>query len=217
MRTRKIGAALVLAAALSAVPGYGQGRLIACVAAIVNNDIITRADVDIADAFGLFQIPRAQDEADRRLAVLDLLIDQKLVLEQIRPSELTAVPDEAEAEWKAVIRKLGAAAVRERLDRFGLKEADVRPFLEAIVLFRRTIEERFSRSVNVSLKEIETHYAESYVPARTREGAAVRPLVEVLDAIEAELKRAKVEAQAGPWIETLRAQAEIEIRTDCLK
>ena len=37
------------------------------------------------------------------------------------------------------------------------------------------------------------------------------------DAIEAEIKRARIEVQALLWIETLRDQAEIEIRPNCLK
>ena len=45
----------------------------------------------------------------------------------------------------------------------------------------------------------------------------MKPLVEVLDAIEGEIKRAKIEIQAALWIETLREQAEIEIRPNCLK
>jgi hypothetical protein len=69
----------------------------------------------------------------------------------------------------------------------------------------------------VTLKEIEAYYAENYIAARKKEGAAVKPLVEVLDAIEGEIKRAKIEIQAALWIETLREQAEIEIRPNCLK
>ena len=58
---------------------------------------------------------------------------------------------------------------------------------------------------------------ETYVPEQDESSAwKPKPLIEVLDALEAEIRKAKVEGQSGDWIKNLRLQAEIEIRPDCL-
>jgi hypothetical protein len=93
----------------------------------------------------------------------------------------------------------------------------LRPYVEERVRSRRIVDERFGRTVSVSLREIESFYNETYVPGRKAEGRSAQPLVEVLDAIEAEIKKAKIEAQAAAWIDGLREQAEVEIRRDCLR
>jgi hypothetical protein len=199
----------------AAVAG-GQSRIVNCIAAVVNNEIITRADVEIADALEIFEPAAKGDPVARRMRVLDKLIDRTIVLAQLRetaPSEAAAV----EAEWAGLVGRLGAPIVRERLAAFGMTEADGREFVEKGVRVRRIIGDRFGRSISVTLKEIETYYADTYAPARKNAGAAVKPLVEVLDAMESEIKRTKTEVQASLWIETLRDQGEIEIRPNCLK
>jgi hypothetical protein len=193
----------------------GQNRIVNCVAAIVNDGVITRADIELADALELFEIKKTTDAAGRRRTILDRLIDRRIILDQVRDK---AVPDPAavEAERRILTVRIGPAVLTERLGRLGLTEADVRPFLEDAVRYRLIVNDRFGRSVSVSLKEIEAFYDESYSPARKKEGTAVRPLVEVLNALEAEIKRVKVEAQAALWIEAVREQAEVEIKLDCL-
>ncbi len=207
------GAAAFLLAA--AVVG-GQSRIVNCIAAFVNNEIITRADVEIAEALEIFEPAGGADPAARRGRILDKLIDRMLVLAQVRDAAASD-PAQVEAEWAGLVARLGAPAVRARLDAFGMTEADGREILDRGLRFRRLIADRFGRSVSVTLKEIETYYADAYTAARRKEGAPIKPLVEVLDAIEAEILRARIEVQASLWIETLRDQAEIEIRPNCLK
>jgi hypothetical protein len=194
----------------------GQSRVVNCIAAVVNNEIVTRADVEIADSLEIFEPAGSADSAVRRARILDKLIDQTVVLAQVREAPAPD-PAQVQSEWTGLLARLGEAVVRGRLEAFGMAEADAREILGKGVRFRRIIADRFGRSVSVTLKEIESYYAETYTAARKKEGAAVKPLVEVLDAIEAEIKRAKTEVQAALWIETLREQAEIEIRPNCLK
>lgn len=217
---------LILAAAgllLRPSPASAQARLVDCVAAVVNGDIISRFDVDVAEAFRLFPAAAAGkaspqgDTAARRAALLEHLIDQKLVLDQFKPAAAPPDPEATDAEWRGILARAGADAVRKALDRFGMTEADLRPYLEARALYRRILDNRFRRTVSVSLREIEAYYEETYTAARKAEGREPRPLVEVLDALEAEIKKTKVEAAAAAWIDALRDQADVEIRADCLK
>jgi len=219
MRIKRLtgGWAAGAAALLLTAPGWGgQSQVVNCIVAVVNSEIITRADVEIADALEIFEPASAAEPAARRARVLDKLIDRMIVLAQVRD---TASPDPVavEAEWSALAARLGAATLRGRLDAFGMTDGDGREIVARGIRFRRVIADRFGRSISVSLKEIEAYYGETYTAARKKDGAAVRPLVEVFDAIEAEIKRARIEVQALLWIETLRDQAEIEIRPNCLK
>ncbi len=201
---------------LSPAPAASQGRTVDCVAAVVNGGIVTRFDVEVAEAFGLFDPiaaadpAKAADASARRAAILNGLIDQKLVIDQIRPSAPVADPAAVEAEWRRLLVRAGSDAVRSSLDRLGMNEAAVRPYIEEKVLFRKILDDRFLRTVSVSLREIESFYADTFVPARRAEGRTAQPLVEVLDAIEAEIKKTKIEAQAAAWIDALRDQAEVE-------
>jgi hypothetical protein len=208
-----LGAGAVLWTPIAA---SGQSRVVNCIAAVVNSEIVTRADVEIADALEIFEPGGESDPAARRGRILDKLIDRAVVLAQIREA---AVPDAAQvqSEWTGLMARLGETVVRGRLEAFGMSEGDAREILIRGLRFRRIIADRFGRSVSVTLKEIESYYGETYSAARRKDGAAAKPLVEVLDAIEAEIKRAKIEIQAALWIETLREQAEIEIRVNCLK
>jgi hypothetical protein len=194
----------------------GQSRVVNCNAAVVNNEIVTRADVEIADSLEIFEPAGSADSAVRRARILDKLIDQTVVLAQVREAPAPD-PAQVQAEWSALIVGLGETVVRGRLEAFEMSETDAREILGRGLRFRRIIADRFGRSASVTLKEIEAFYAESYAALRKKEGAAVKPLVEVFDAIEAEIKRTKIEVQAALWIETLREQAEIEIRPNCLK
>ncbi|MDD8027607.1 MAG: hypothetical protein PHI34_13985 [Acidobacteriota bacterium] len=209
---------LIAAVLLAAWPAAaaGQDRSVDCVAAVVNGAAITRFDVDVAEAVGLFNPVKGADAAARRLAILELLVDQKLILDQVQPA---VPPDPAvvDTEWRRLSARIGADTLAARLARLGAAEADVRPYLEERIRSRKIVADRFQRTVSVSLREIEAYYADIYVKARQAEGRAAQPLVDVLDAIEAEIKKGKVETQAAAWIDALREQAEVEIRRDCLK
>ena len=85
------------------------------------------------------------------------------------------------------------------------------PWLTAIIA------NRFSQSASVSLREIETYYAEIYAPAQKKLGRDPRPLMDVLDTLESEIREAKISVQVGEWIRNLRKQAEIALRDGCLK
>lgn len=215
---RILPALIIAAAGLAAgpLPAAAQSRPVDCIAAVVEGAAISRFDVEAAEAIGLFGPVGATDPAARRLAVLDKYIDQKLILDQVR-SAPAADPAAVDTEWRRLSARIGPEALAARLGRLGLSEIDLRPYVEERVRCRRVLDERFGRTVSVSLREIEAYYAEVYTPARRAEGRTAQPLVDVLDAIEAEIKKAKIEVQAAAWIDGLREQGEVEVRRDCLR
>lgn len=213
---RLVGIVLAaLWAGSAAFVASGQTETVNCIAAVVNGRLITLMDIMVAERFGLIDPGPAANARDRRRAILERLIDQKVVIEFAR--ERTPLePGRVDDARNVVLAKLGREEARRRMAEFGLDGADLLPYLEEKVFSETIVSDRFSQSVSVSLKEIEVYYGETYAPAQRKLGVEPKPLVEVLDVLEAEIKRAKVAIQAGSWIKNLRQQAEIEIRTNCL-
>ncbi len=102
-------------------------------AAVVNGKAVTLVDVRIAQRFGL----HAGDPRETSLsAVLDRLVEQKLVLDLARgpagPSEeeIAAVADES-------ARRMGSGEWAKALAEFGLGDRDLRSFLVETVHYRK--------------------------------------------------------------------------------
>jgi hypothetical protein len=196
--------------------GAQKGETVNCVVAVVGSRMITLTDVRLVEAFDIFDIGPEPDPAKRRRLILDRLIDQKVILDLARES----APVEAvhvEKAWTELLGRMGREEAKRRLEAFGAEPVDLLPYFEEKLLAESVIDKRFSRSAPISLQEIETYYAEIFGPSRRSLGLPVPPLIEVVDAVENEIRRAKLAVQTAQWILNLRQQAEIEIRPDCLK
>jgi hypothetical protein len=187
-----------------------------CILAVVNSRVITLTDVKIAEAFGLYAEEIKGKEGNSFRLILEKVIDQKAVIGYVR--EAAAVGrDEVEFEWRRLSEGERVLEFQQILDRFGLKKADLESYLQEKLLYQKIIADRFSQSVTVTLSEIETYYEREYIPSEKEKGRAGLPLVQVLDEIEIRIKRDKIARQVVSWIESLRAQADIQVREDCLK
>lgn len=224
-RVRRIGlagcavAAAVFAAAATsaaAVRATGRDRLADGIVAVVNGRIITLVDVQVVEEFGLAEAASPAGSEAARREILEKLINQKVVLDLSR-GLATPEPERMTAEIGLVKERLGEAGLRAALERFGFGESDLRPYLEEKLRVEAVIADRFSRSVAVSLGEIEARYESVYVPAESAAGRTPRPFLDVVDGLERGLKAEKIAAQSALWIQSLREQAEIEIRPDILK
>lgn len=212
MARRIIPAALV--ALLAAASGAAQ--TVNCVVAVVNGEIITLLDVEVAAAFGLGRDPAAEPGADPRLAALDALIDRKVVLSLAR--EVRGLSgEEIDAAVAELRRSVGADAFAAQLARFGLTERDLEPYLEDLILYDRALGVRFSQSIPVSVTEVERHYRDTYVPGRVRLGADPEPLDRVAGSIETLIRDDRRARQTVSWVRDMRQRAEIQIKKDCLK
>jgi len=215
---RKGSGAAVFAAVLMVCgsPAAAQERVVNGIAAVVNDRIITLVDVQIVEAFGIFKGPAGADSGSSRLAIVNKLIDQKVVLDLSRSrAPVDAGRIDAEIAW--ITGLLGEEETRVLLARFGIVLGDLRPYLEEKLRVESVVADRFSRTVMVNLDEIEARYREKYVPGEQAAGRTPRPFLEVVDALENAIRAEKIAVQSALWIESLRDQAEIEIRPDILK
>jgi len=193
-----------------------QERVVDQVAAVVNEQIVTLIDVQVVAAFGIFESILPSDADNARRAILEKLIDLKAVLDLVR-DRAPVDPARIEAEIGRIIARLGEEGFRARLSAFGFAREDLKPYLEEKLQVETIVGERFGRSVTVGLKEIEARYQDRIVSADRSAGREPRPFLSVVDALEKEIRAEKITVQAAFWIQSLREQAEIEIRPGVLK
>jgi hypothetical protein len=205
---------ILIVALLAAAAGLAQ--TVNCVVAVVNGEIITLVDVEVAAEFGLGRDRAAETGADPRLAALDALIDRKVVLDLAH--DIRGVSKDELAAAVADLRQtLGEAAFSAKLRKFGLAPHDLESYLEGGLLFDRALALRFSQSIPVSVTEIERHYRDIYAPEQARIGAAAEPLDRVADRIETRIRDERRAQQTAVWVRDLRKRADIQIKKDCLK
>ena len=205
---------IMLVTLLAAAAGLAQ--TVNCLVAVVNGDIITLHDVQVAAEFGLGFAAAGEEGTDPRFAALEALIDRKVVLDLAR--EPGGVDEEELAAALTGLRRgFGAESFAAKLVKFGLAEKDLEPYLKGLILYERALALRFSQTIPVSLTEVERHYRDTYVPEQTRRGLAPEPLDRVADRIESTIQDERRTKQMSDWVRDLRKRAEIQIKKDCLK
>jgi hypothetical protein len=183
---------------------------------VVNRQPVTLTEVEIAVDFGLYPKQLEPAAAVSAAAVLDALIDRKVVLEVARdPSPIEKA--ELEQALADLRRSLGEEIFEARLKAFGLKAADLLPYLESRIRYERAVASRFSVTIPVTRNDVERFYSDVYAPAERARGMEPPPVDEVRDLIEARLKESVRNAKVSEWVRNLRNQAEVKINEDCLK
>lgn len=194
----------------------GPAQTVNCLVAVVNGNIITLHDVQVATEFGLGREAGVEAGRDPRLAALDALIDRKVVLDLAREARGVS-GEELDAALADLRRVVGEDAFAAKLSKFSLREKDLDLYLQDGLLYERALALRFSQTIPVSLTEVERHYRDSYVPEQTRLGQAAEPLDRVADRIESTIRDERRMKQTADWVRDLRKQADIRLKKDCLK
>lgn len=210
MRIAKIACLCLLGALLA------PAQTVNCVVAVVNGRLITLVDVQVVAEFGLVPAPPEGAEDDPRLAALEALIDRMVVLDMTR-QQGSVGGDEAEKVLGEARQRLGEGEFTRRLRNFGLREEDLRIYIEEGLLFETALELRFSRHLPVSRTEVEKHYREIYAPEQGRRGLRPEPLEKVTEILEARIRDRDLKRQKEAWIKDLRSRADIRVNKDCLK
>jgi peptidyl-prolyl cis-trans isomerase SurA len=193
------------------IPGYGQGEVVDRIVAVVNDEVITLTDVNIIQKFGLFEDMEESQDADKQTQILSRLINQKLVI-QLASERIMVSKEELEASLSDFIQKTDPGFAGTALLQFGLDWDDLKSYLREKLLFQKIVSQRFNRGVIVSIEEIEKYYEQVYVPSQRGKKLSPQPMIEVLDQIEGELQREKVEDQVQEWIDNLKREANIQIK-----
>jgi len=192
-------------------PCFGQGEVVDRIVAVVNEEVITLTDIQIIQRFGLYEDLEESPDVDKQTQILQRLIDQKLVV-QLASERLTVDEEELEAFLSDIVQRTDPELAGKVLLQFGLDWDDLKSYIREKLLFQKIISQRFSFGVIVSIEEIEEYYEQVYVPAQRSKDITPLPMIEVLDEIEGELQRLKVENQVQEWIANLKREADIQIK-----
>lgn len=191
-------------------------QVVDCIVAEVNGKALTLTDIRILREFAIRPEPWNGTEARTLRQTLEEAISRRVVIDLVREdAEVTQEEaDQLLALWKG---RFETGQWEERLAAYGLQEKSLRPYLEEMIRYMKTIDLRFGQSVEISPQEIERHYEEVYAPSERAVGREPKPLAEVSAEIEALVKREKAGRQAATWVSSLREQAEVQINERCLE
>jgi glutamyl/glutaminyl-tRNA synthetase len=190
----------------------GQDETVDRILALVNGQVITLTDVRVAKTFGLYERWKSSTTHDTIEEVLQNLIDQKLVIQVTRDSA-SVDRDEMDAFLNQVSEEMENDKFQEELDKFGMERNDLEPYAYEQILFSRILSSRFDRVVLVTLEDIQAYYKTKYVPDQQDKGFEPKSMLDILDDIEAALRKEKSEEQVGEWIQNLREKADIQINS----
>lgn len=201
----------VLAVLYSLLPILAESEVIDRIIAIVNDEVITLTDIKVAEKFQLFKDELKDDEKDTKFQILEKMIDQKLVI-QMAPDNINVTEKELNTYLTKVISRIGRDKAQEILNQFGMDWEDIKSYLREGKVYQKIISERFDRNVIVSIKEIKTYYNEVYRPSVKKANQEPKPMLEILDLIESNLKQEKTKQQIKNWLMNLRNEALIQIK-----
>ncbi len=187
-----------------------------CLVAVVNGQAVTLTDLEIAREFGFYDRTIEGISGDPRLAVLDALIGQKVVLGMTR-EPLAIGKDEVSLTLEALRERLGPEIFRTKLGKFGLREDDLRPYLEDRLRYDRVVSVRFGQTSPVSRGDAEKYYRDVYVPGQRAKGLEPDKMESVLSDLERRIRENLKVRKVAEWVWSIRSQAEVRINPDCLK
>jgi peptidyl-prolyl cis-trans isomerase SurA len=205
----------ILIVCLAATSLAGGGQIVDRIVANVNGHVLLQSDWEEELAVeGLLNVrtPDTFTSAERK-AALERLIDQELLREQVRPSEIVA-PEQIAARL-AEVRTLYANATTEEgwravLQRYGLTESTVQRRLGEDLQLMRLVEARLRPSIQIDQKAVESYYQEQLLPEIRKSGGREIALAEVVGHIRDLLAEQKLNQLLSNWLASLRSEGHIE-------
>jgi hypothetical protein len=201
-------------------PAATGGEVVDRMVAVVNgSELITYSDLlwQLALQPGMpIDSPRREDL--RR--TLDLLIDQRLVLQEAEklPHVHATEKEIDDATTELIKRFPSLEEFHLRLDRTGLTAAQLREIIHDRLDMEKYLDFRFRSFTVVTPQEVESYYRDVYVARRRRQapGQIIPELKTVYNDIQSELVESKIESETDDFLEEARAAAQITILDESL-
>ena len=179
---------------------------------LVNRDVLTESDVRWALALD----PDLQPldlSAENRRAMLERLIDQKLLLQEAEKLPRNEPTEEEITEHlnKEILAKFGGnEKFVERMKKVGLEQVMLREIVRRRLEILKYVDFRFRSFIFIKPEEIETYYRNTIIPEAARKGLGAPELDDKLRGdIEARLINDRVNAELDRFFDEARTQAQI--------
>lgn len=201
---------------LLVIPFLHAGEVLDGIAVTVNGHVILQSDWqdEVRYEFFVAAKPLQGITAEDRKGALDRLIDQELLREQSGTSEVTPTStEEVEKQFASVKsdygRDHGAQSWNGALVSYHLTEADIRNHIALELSQLRLVDAHLRPSIQVDATAIADYYTEHLAPSAA--GGQPISLKEATPKIRELLTQEKMNQLLGPWLESLRSQAQIKI------
>jgi hypothetical protein len=182
----------------------------------VGRQVITLSDVRRQDHLESFIAGREPTELDASKTgeLVERLIDQALLQKEMTEGAFPAAePEMVEPAFREVRNRFkDEASWRAALERYDLKETDVRKqvqFQADIVSF---VDFRIRSAIEATPQGVEQYYREKFLPELRRRGAAELPLNDVREQIGKLLQEEEVNQNLASLLKELRTRTEIHRR-----
>lgn len=179
----------------------------ATVVATVNGEEVTRAELNERVAM----IAQGQGQEPEEGAVLNQLIEEKLVYQDAEAKGIAVTEAEVNEQYQAVVENAGGSdELRSQLSQLGLTPSSLRKDLESQILVQKYLESEVNlEGIAVTDAEVEAAYNEA---AATQE---VPPLDEqISQQIRDQLTQQKQNERVAQHVQNLRANADIQTELD---
>ena len=188
------------------------------VVAVVNSHTILLSEWDTAARLEALLDHRPLDSITdaTRHATFDRMIDQELLRGEMENSSVKrSSPEDVTAKLLDVRRQYSAVATdvqwHELLARYGVTEPELEAAIASELDGLRLLDFRLRSSAQPEAAQIERYYHSVYEPAMLAKRARPAPLADVTPQIREILTQQKLTDLTSSWMQTLRAQAIIQI------
>lgn len=197
---------------VGSVAALSQAEVTDRLLVLVNRDVLTESDVRWALALDADLQP-LDLSAENRRAMLERLIDQKLLLQEAEKLPRNEPTEEEITEHlnKEIIARFGGnEKFVERVKKVGLEQAMLREIVRRRLEILKYVDFRFRSFIFIKPEEIETYYRNTSIPEAARKGVGAPELDDKLRSdIEARLINDRVNAELDRFFDEARAQAQI--------
>ena len=200
---------------LFAAPLLRAGEMLDGIAVTVNGHVILQSDWQDEVRYESFVAgkPLQGVTPEDRKSALDRLIDQELLREQINVSEFKPPsPEEVEKQFEATkgdyARDHSPQSWNDALVSYHLSEADVKNHIALELSQLRLVDAHFRPSIQVDAAAVGAYYKDHLATAG---GGRPISLKEATPKIRELLTQEKMNELLGPWLVSLRSQAQIKM------
>ena len=207
----------ILIALLLLIPvGLHAGELLDQIVGTVNNHVILQSDWDDEVRFEAFMSGRKPEDVtvEQKKAALDRLIDQEILREQMRMTDLKpASPDAVKKQIDDLkdqqLREHPGQSWETTLTRYQLTDRVVEEHVAAELEQFQLVDLRFRPSIQISSADVERYYREQIVPKLPASDPL--NLNDAAPKIREILIQEKINQMLNSWLQTLRSQAQIQV------
>lgn len=206
-----------LIALLLSVPlSLQAGELLDRIVATVNTHAILQSDWDDEVRYECFMSGREPQDVtmEQRKAALERLIDQYVLREQMRMTDLkSAGADEIKKQMENLkddqLREHPGQSWEATLSRYQLTDRVVEGHVAAELEQFQLVDLRFRPSIQISSADVENYYREQIIPKLP--AADPSSLTDAAPKIREILLQERMNQLLNSWLETLRSQAQIQM------